>query len=86
MLELASLDDLEGDAWNSARNYARLAALPDSGSYTKGWCSYHIARLHLSINYKVSEAREALAFIVTAWPGTPLVTQAQELLLSTETR
>lgn len=86
LLELANLDELEHDPWNAARDFARLAAMPDTSADTRLWCSYQIARLHLGMGYKVSAAREALALIVSNRPDTPLATQAQELLVSTSTR
>lgn len=86
LLELANLDELEHDPWNAARDFARLAAMPETSADTRLWCSYQIARLHLGMGYKVSAAREALALIVSNRPDTPLATQAQELLVSTSTR
>lgn len=86
MVELAAIDEYLGDPWNAARWYAKLAALPDAGADVRLWCSYQIARLHISINYKVSAAREALAVIVSTRPEIPLAVQAQELLISTGTR
>ena len=86
LFELASLDELEGDPYNAARRYAKMATLPSTVDATRLWCSYQIARLHLSINYKTSQAREALALIVSNRPDTPLATQAQELLVNTSTR
>jgi len=84
-LELAALDEV-GDPWNAGRWYAQIAALPSTRAEVKLWCSFQIARLHLSINYKVSAAREALALVVSNAPDTPLAIQAQELLVSTSNR
>lgn len=86
MLELAAIDEYDNDPWNAARWYSRLAAFPGTTADVRMWCSYQIARLHLSINYKISAAREALALIVSNRPGTPLAIQAQELLMATSTR
>lgn len=86
LFELAAVDEYLQDNWNAARWYARMAALPSTNENTRLWCSYQIARLHLSINYKTSAAREALALIISARPDSPLAIQAQELLISTEIR
>ncbi len=83
ILELASLDEYLNDPWNAARWFTRLAAMPDTSEEGRLWCSYQIARLHLSIGHRVSAAREALALIVSTRPGSPLAVQAQELLIST---
>jgi hypothetical protein len=86
MLELAALDEYENDPWNAARWYSRMASFPGTAADVRKWCSYQIARLHLSINYNVAAAREALAVIVSNRADTPLSIQAQELLMSTSTR
>lgn len=86
LLELAALDELDNDAWNAARSYARIAAMPSTSQDVRLWCSYQIARLHLSINFKTSAARDALAVIVSTRPDTPLAIQAQELLVATSVR
>lgn len=86
MLEVAAIDEYGDDPWNAARWYSRIAALPGTTPDVRMWCSYQIARLHLSINYKVPAAREALSIIVSNRPDTPLAIQAQELLISTSIR
>ncbi len=86
MLELAAIDEYESDAWNAARWYSRIATLAGTEADIKMWCSYQIARLHLSINHKIPEARDALSIIVSNRPDTPLAIQAQELLISTSIR
>lgn len=86
LLELAVSDEYTNDPWNAARGYARMADLPGISNEVRLWCSYQIARLHIGTGYKVSAAREALAQIMSLRPETPLAIQAQELLLSTESR
>lgn len=85
-LELAALDESLGDPWNAARRYANLAAFPGVSDNIRLWCSYQIARLHISIGYKIPAARDALGVIVSTRPNMPLAIQARELLISTQIR
>jgi hypothetical protein len=86
MVELAALDENLADPWNAARWYARIAAMPAAGEQTRLWCSYQIARLHISMGYKVPVAREALGVIVSTRPDSALAVQAQQLLVNTSVR
>lgn len=85
-VELAALDEYLSDPWNAARRYANLAAIPGVGDNTRLWCSYQIARLHISIGYNIPAARDALGVIVSTRPNMPLAIQARELLISTQIR
>ena len=86
VLELTAIDETLQDPWNAARWYARIGAMRGISEEMRLWCSYQIARLHISIGYKVAAARDALSVIVSNHPELPLSVQARELLVSTETR
>jgi hypothetical protein len=80
LLELATLDELQEDPYNAARNWAQLASEEGLPDYVRAWLAYRIAKAHLRIRYRVPEALAALATIAERNTGNPLGLQAEELL------
>lgn len=80
LIELAAIDETGNDPFNSARWLTQASDMPGCTLYEKQWLSYMIARLHLRLDYKTREARDALSIIANTDPETPLAIQATELL------